>query len=87
VWNLVCVLYVTVPEGMVEEQRRREEAERERDDLRRELFALREPRESPQTVEEEPERAEPHPNRVESPEAVQRSTGRSLWRRIFRVRG
>jgi hypothetical protein len=60
VWNLVCVLYVTVPEGMVEEQRRREEAERERDDLRRELFALRAPRESPQTVEEEPERAEPH---------------------------
>jgi hypothetical protein len=46
-----------------------------------------EPRESPETVEEEPERAEPHPNRVESPEAVQRSTGRSLWRRMFRVRG
>jgi excisionase family DNA binding protein len=77
----------TLREGMGEEQRRREEAERERDDLRRELYALREPRESPQTVEEEPERAEPHPNRVESPEAVQRSTGRSLWRRIFRVRG
>ena len=77
----------TLHEGMAEEQRRREEAERERDDLRRELFARREPRESPQTVEEEPERAEPHPNRVESPEAVQRSTGRSLWRRIFRVRG
>jgi hypothetical protein len=72
---------------MVEEQLRGEEAEREREDLRRELFARREPRESPQTVEEEPERAEPHPNRVESPEAVQRSAGRSLWRRIFRVRG
>ena len=77
----------TLHEGMAEEQRRREEAERERDDLRRELYALREPRESPQTVEEEPERAGPHPNRVESPEAVQRSTGRSLWRRIFRIRG
>jgi chromosome segregation ATPase len=77
----------TLREGMDEERRRREEAERERDDLRRELFARREPRESPQTVEEEPERAEPHPDRVESPEAVQRSTGRSLWRRIFRVRG
>src|SRR5215208_3788894 len=77
----------TLREGMDEERRRREEAERERDDLRREVFARREPRESPQTVEEEPERAEPHPDRVESPEAVQRSTGRSLWRRIFRVRG
>src|SRR5215207_4755020 len=72
----------TLREGMGEEQRRREEAERERDELRQELYALSEPRESPQTVEEEPERAtEPHPNRVESPEAVQRSTGRSLWRR------
>src|SRR5215208_7139824 len=78
----------TLREGMDEERRRREEAERERDDLRRELFARRVPRESPQTVKEEPERAQrPHPNRVESPEAVQRSTGRSLWRRIFRVRG
>jgi hypothetical protein len=77
----------TLREGMDEERRRREAAERERDDLRRELFARREPRESPQTVKEEPERAEPHPDRVESPEAVQRSTGRSLWRRIFRVRG
>jgi predicted transcriptional regulator len=46
-----------------------------------------EAQEAAETVEEEPERAEPHPNRVESPEAVQRSTGRSLWRRIFRVRG
>jgi excisionase family DNA binding protein len=74
----------TLHEGMAEEQRRREEAERERDDLRRELYALREPRESPQTVEEEPERAEePRPATVESQEGVQRSMGRSLWRRIF----
>jgi hypothetical protein len=77
----------TLHEGMAEEQRRREEAERERDELRRELYALREPLQSPQTVEEQPERAESRPDRVESPEAVQRSTGRSLWRRIFRVRG
>jgi hypothetical protein len=51
---------------------------------------LEAPQEAPvaaETAEEEPERAEPHPNRVESPEAAQRSTGRSLWRRIFRVRG
>jgi hypothetical protein len=60
-WNLVSVLNVTVPEGMVEEQRRREEAERERDDLRRELYALRDERELPQTVEEEPERAQTPP--------------------------
>jgi uncharacterized protein with PIN domain len=45
----------TLREGMVEEQRRREEAERERDNLRQELHALREARESPQTVEEKPE--------------------------------
>ena len=77
----------TLHKGMAEEQRRREEAERERDELRQELYALRAPRESPQTDEEEPERGEPHPDRVESPEAVQRSTGRSLWRRIFRIRG
>jgi excisionase family DNA binding protein len=51
------------------------------------IEAPQETSEDSQTVEEEPERAEPHPNRVESPEAVQRSTRRSLWRRIFRVRG
>ena len=77
----------TLHEGMAEEQRRREEAERERDELRQELFARREPRESPQTVEEEPERTEPRPTTGGAQEAVQRSTGRSLWRRIFRVRG
>jgi hypothetical protein len=69
----------TLHEGMVEEQRRREEAERERDALRRELFALTEARESPQTVEEEPDRAESHPNRVESQEPVRRP----WWRRMF----
>jgi hypothetical protein len=39
-------------------------------------------RESTETVEE-PERAESHSAAVESQEGVQRSTGRSLWRRIF----
>jgi hypothetical protein len=73
----------TLREGMAEEQRRREEAERERDDLRRELYALREARESPETVEEEQGRGQPHSDRVESPAPVHRSTGRSLWRRIF----
>ena len=42
-----------------------------------------EPSEAPETVEEEPERAEPHPATREAQEGVQRSTGRSLWRRIF----
>ena len=69
----------TLREGMVEEQRRREEAERERDDLRRELYALREPRESPETVEEEPERAEPNSATGEAQEGTQRP----WWRRMF----
>jgi hypothetical protein len=69
----------TLREGMVEEQRRREEAERERDDLRRELYALRETRESPQTVAEEPDRAEPHPATGGSQEGVRRP----WWRRVL----
>jgi hypothetical protein len=74
----------TLHEGMDEERRRREEAERERDALRRELFALTEARESPRSAEEQQEgRGHPHSDRVESPAAVHRSTGRSLWRRIF----
>src|SRR5215217_7104031 len=72
----------TLHEGMAEEQRRREEAERERDDLRRELHALRGPRQSPEPGEEQQGRGEePHSATVESQEGVQRSTGRSLWRR------
>ena len=47
------------------------------------IEAPSEPRESPETVEEEQGRGEPHSDRVESPGAVHRSTGRSLWRRIF----
>ena len=70
----------TLREGMVEEQRRREEAERERDYLRRELFALREARESPQTVEEEPERADP---RLATEEAQESTPRRSWCRRMF----
>src|SRR5215216_7239274 len=74
----------TLREGMAEEQRRREKAERERDDLRRELSARREPRESPEPGEEQQGKGEePHSATVESQEGVQRSTGRSLWRRIF----
>src|SRR5215211_1329455 len=74
----------TLHEGMAEEQRRREEAELERDDLRRELHALIGPRESPEPGEEQQGRGEePHSATVESQEGVQRSTGRSLWRRIF----
>ena len=69
----------TLREGMVEEQRRREEAERERDDLRRELYALRQPRGSPQTVEEGSKRAQPRPTTVESQEPAQRP----WWRRVF----
>jgi hypothetical protein len=66
-----------------QERRRREEAEQEREDLRQELQALRETRESPETVEEVPDTAEPRPAKVEGQEGAQRSTGRSLWRRIF----
>jgi hypothetical protein len=74
----------TLREGMAEEQRRREKAERERDDLRRELYARREPRESPEPGEEQQGRGEePHSATVESQEGVQKSTVRSLWRRIF----
>jgi excisionase family DNA binding protein len=74
----------TLREGMDEERRRREEAERERDDLRRELYALREAPEASEAAEEQQGRGRrPHSDRVESPEAVDRSTGRSLWRRIF----
>jgi excisionase family DNA binding protein len=73
----------TLREGMAEEQRRREEAERERDELRQELYGLREPRVSPEPGEEQQGRGGPHSDRVESPEAVHRSMGRSLWRRIF----
>jgi hypothetical protein len=40
-------------------------------------------RESAETVEEEPERAEPRPATGGTQEGTQRSTGRSLWRRIF----
>jgi hypothetical protein len=40
-------------------------------------------RESPETVEGEPERAESRPAKGEVQEGVQRSTGRSLWRRMF----
>jgi predicted ArsR family transcriptional regulator len=42
-----------------------------------------EARESPQTVEEESDRAEPRPATGGTQEGTQRSTGRSLWRRIF----
>jgi hypothetical protein len=73
----------TLHEGMAEEQRRREEAERERDELRQELYARREPRESPEPGEERQGRGEPHSATVEAQEGTQRSTGRSLWRRIF----
>jgi hypothetical protein len=74
----------TLHKGMAEEQRRREEAERERDELREELHARRVPRESPEPGEEQQGRGEePHSATVESQEGVQRSTGRSLWRRIF----
>jgi excisionase family DNA binding protein len=73
----------TLYEGMAEEQRRREEAERERDDLRRKLYALGVPRQSPQTGEEQQGRGVPHSDAPGAPEAVHRSTGRSLWRRIF----
>ena len=73
----------TLHEGMAEEQRRREEAERERDQLRQELYARTEPRESPEPGEEQQGRGEPHSATVESQEGTQRSTGRSLWRRIF----
>jgi hypothetical protein len=74
----------TLREGMAEEQRRREKAERERDELREELYALREAPEASEAAEEQQGRGRrPHSDRVESPEAVHRSTGRSLWRRIF----
>jgi excisionase family DNA binding protein len=73
----------TLHKGMAEEQRRREEAERERDDLRQELYALREPRQSPETAERQQGRAPPHSATGEAQEGVRRSTGRSLWRRIF----
>jgi hypothetical protein len=72
----------TLREGMVEEQRRREEAERERDELRQELHALREPRESPEPGEEQQGRGEePHSTTVASQEGTQR---RPWWRRILR---
>ena len=48
--------------------------------------AIAAPAETPEaseTSEEQQVRGQPHSDRVESPEAVQRSTGRSLWRRIF----
>jgi hypothetical protein len=71
----------TLHEGMVEEQRRREEAERERDELRRELHALREPRESPEPGEEQQGRGE-EPRSVTG--GAQESVQRPWWRRIFR---
>jgi len=70
----------TLREGMVEEQRRREEAERERDDLRRELYALRGPRESPEMAEEAQGRGQPHSDAPGTPDAVQRP----WWRWVFR---
>ena len=73
----------TLREGMAEEQRRREKAERERDELREELYALREAPEASEAAEEQQGRGRTYSDRVESPEAVHRSTGRSLWRRIF----
>ena len=42
-----------------------------------------EAREASETSEEQQVRGQPHSDRVESPAAVHRSTGRSLWRRIF----
>jgi hypothetical protein len=47
------------------------------------LEAPSEARESPETVDEPQGWGRPHSDRVESPEAVHRSTGRSLWQRIF----
>jgi excisionase family DNA binding protein len=47
------------------------------------IEAPQEAREAPETVEEQQGRGQPHSDRVESPAAVHRSTGRSLWRRIF----
>jgi hypothetical protein len=73
----------TLREGMAEEQRRREKAERERDELREELYALREAPEASEAAEEQQGRGRTDSDRVESPEAVHRSTGRSLWRKIF----
>src|SRR5215213_8880535 len=73
----------TLREGMDEEGRRREKAERERDELRQELHALREAPEASEAAEEQQGRGRPHSDRVGSPEAVHRSTGRSLWQRIF----
>jgi hypothetical protein len=72
-----------VVQELEQERRRREEAEREREDLRQQLNALRDERELPQTVGEEPERAEPNSATGGTQEGTQRSTGRSLWRRIF----
>jgi hypothetical protein len=69
----------TLHEGMVEEQRRREEAERERDELRQELHALREPRESPEPGEEQQGRGELHSATGGAQEGVRRS----WWRRMF----
>jgi hypothetical protein len=68
----------TLHEGMVEEQRRREEAERERDELRRELHALREPRESPEPGEEQQGRGEPRSATGGAQESVQRPWWRKL---------
>jgi hypothetical protein len=48
--------------------------------------AIAAPAETPEaseTSEEQQVRGQPHSDRVESPAAVHRSTGRSLWRRIF----
>jgi hypothetical protein len=47
------------------------------------LEAPSEARESPETVEGTPDRAEPRPATGGTQEGTQRSTGRSLWRRIF----
>jgi len=48
--------------------------------------AIAAPAETPEaseTSEQQQGRGQPHSDRVESPAAVHRSTGRSLWRRIF----
>jgi chromosome segregation ATPase len=68
----------TLHEGMMEEQRRREEAERERDELRQELHALREPPESPEPGEEQQGRGEPRSATGGAQEGVQRPWWRKL---------
>jgi hypothetical protein len=79
-------LIATLREQLQAERQAHAEARRIIAGLVERIPAIAAPAETPEgsaAGEQQQGRGQPHSDRVESPAAVHRSTGRSLWRRIF----